>query len=114
MTEVECRRAADTGADAYRAAFNASVPAEEQALDAEHARCTAIAGAAFDARALGHEEPRRANEARMRQALEASFAALRAERLATAAAGCERMLREAADQLGQVRAGKVVCAGVRE
>jgi len=53
VAEAECRRAADAAEAAYRGAFNRGVPAEESRLDAEHARCMALAAAAFAEVAVG-------------------------------------------------------------
>ena len=53
MAEAECRRAADTAEAAYRSAFNRGLPAEEGRLDAEHARCMALAASTFASSAIG-------------------------------------------------------------
>lgn len=53
MAEAECRRAADAAEAAYRGAFNRGLPAEEGRLDAEHARCMALAASTFASSAIG-------------------------------------------------------------
>jgi len=53
VAEAECRRAADAAEAAYRGAFDRGLPAEEARLDAEHARCLALAASAFAAVAVG-------------------------------------------------------------
>jgi len=58
VAEAECRRAADAAEAAYRGAFDRGLPAEEARLDAEHARCLALAASAFAAVAVGEPSVR--------------------------------------------------------
>lgn len=60
VAEAECRRAADAAEAAYRGAFDRGLPAEEARLDAEHARCLALAASAFAAVAVGEPAVREA------------------------------------------------------
>ncbi len=53
VAEAESRRAADAAEQAYRAAFDRRVSADEAALDAEHVRALATAQAVFSEAAVG-------------------------------------------------------------
>lgn len=71
VAEAECRRAAEAGERAYAAAFSEAVPGDEGALDAEHARCLALAAAAFDDAAVGDAGIRAAHQHKLRDACSA-------------------------------------------
>ncbi|KAK9825847.1 hypothetical protein WJX81_003554 [Elliptochloris bilobata] len=104
VAEAECRRAADAAEAAYRANFNRGVPAEEGRLDAEHARCLALAASTFASTAIGEPAVREANAARWRERCEREFQALRKERLASAELECQKLVNAAAAHLTQVAA----------
>ena len=53
VAEAESRRAADAAEQAYRKAFDRSVPADEGALQAEHVRALAAGQAVFSEAAVG-------------------------------------------------------------
>ena len=53
VAEAESRRAADAAEQAYREAFDRSVPADEGALQAEHVRALAAGQAVFSEAAVG-------------------------------------------------------------
>ncbi len=112
VAESECRKACDAAIEAYHAAFNVSVAADEAAMNAEHVRCVQVATSVFEDAAVGHEAPRVANQQRLGQALEAAFAAFRGKKLTEAALGCSTMLRDAGERLAQVWmcGGCLLCA----
>lgn len=57
VAEAESRRAADAAEQAYREAFDRSVPADESALQAEHVRALAAGQAVFSEAAVGKAPP---------------------------------------------------------